>query len=72
LYENERKFPIVVRLPEEQRSDLNLIRTLPVGTGTNATAPLGQLAKTEFAQTFGSIVREDSNRRSAVLVKKLG
>lgn len=72
LYEGDRKYPIVVRLSEEERSDLDTIRALPVGIGTNATVPLGRLAKTEFAETFGSINREDSNRRSAVLINLRG
>ncbi|MBX3041138.1 MAG: efflux RND transporter permease subunit, partial [Bdellovibrionaceae bacterium] len=72
LYEGERKYPIVVRLGEEERSDLAMIRSLPVGIGVNATAPLSALARTDFAETFGSISREDSNRRSAVLINLRG
>ncbi|MBX3019865.1 MAG: efflux RND transporter permease subunit [Bdellovibrionaceae bacterium] len=72
LYEGERKFPIVVRLAEDERSDLETIRRLPVAVGTNVTAPLAELAQTEFSETFGSINREDSNRRSAVLINLRG
>lgn len=72
LYEGDRKYPIVVRLSEEERSDLDTIKSLPVGIGANTTAPLSQLAKTEFSETFGSINREDSNRRSAVLINLRG
>jgi len=72
LYDGDRKYPIVVRLSEEERSDLDTIQNLPVGTGANTTAPLSQLASVEFAETFGSINREDSNRRSAVLVNLRG
>lgn len=72
LYENERKYPIVVRLSDEDRSDLATIRSLPVGIGTNTTTPLSNIATAKFAETFGSINREDSNRRSAVLVNLRG
>lgn len=72
LYENERKFPIVVRLAEQDRSDLNTVRNLPVGLGSNTTTPLSNLATAKFAETFGSISREDSNRRSAVLINLRG
>lgn len=72
LYEGNRKFPIVVRLSEEDRSNLNMIRTLPVGVGTNIIAPLQRLADIKFTETFGSINREDSNRRSAVLINLRG
>lgn len=72
LFENERKFPIVVRLAEEDRSDLDTVKNLPVGIGTNTTTPLSGLATTKFSETFGSINREDSNRRSAVLINLRG
>lgn len=72
IYDGNRKFPIVVRLSEEERSDLATIKALPVGIGANATVPLSKVAKAEFAETFGSINREDSNRRSAVLINLRG
>ncbi|MEK2646328.1 efflux RND transporter permease subunit [Bdellovibrio sp. BCCA] len=72
LYENERKYPIVVRLSDEERSDLATIRALPVGLGSNSTTVLSNLATSKFAETFGSINREDSNRRSAVLINLRG
>lgn len=68
LYEGDRKYPIVVRLSERERSDLDTIRALPVGIGTSTTVPLSSIANSSFSETFGSINREDSNRRSAVLV----
>lgn len=72
LYENERKFPIVVRLAEKDRSDLDTVKNLPVRIGTDTTTPLSGLATTKFSETFGSINREDSNRRSAVLINLRG
>lgn len=72
FYENERKYPIVVRLSDEERSNLETIRELPVGLGTNTTTPLSNLATSKFAETFGSINREDSNRRSAVMINLRG
>ncbi|WP_374074664.1 efflux RND transporter permease subunit [Bdellovibrio bacteriovorus] len=72
LYENEKKYPIVVRLSDDERSDLATIRALPVGLGSNTTTALFNLATSQFAETFGSINREDSNRRSAVLINLRG
>lgn len=72
LYEGNRKFPIVLRLSDEERSELATIRSLPVGVGLNSTLPLSRLANVEFSETFGSINREDSNRRSAVLINLRG
>jgi len=72
LYEGDRKYPIVVRLSEEERSDLQTIKNLPVGIASNTTVSLSTLANSTFAETFGSINREESNRRSAVLINLRG
>ena len=72
LYEQERKFQIVVRLAEEVRADLDAIRELPVGIASSTTTPLKNLASIRFQETYGSINRENSNRRTAVLVNLSG
>jgi len=68
LYDGERKYPIVVRLGEEQRSNLDMIQALPVGVSANVTTPLRNLAIAKFVETFGSINHENSNRKSAVQI----
>lgn len=72
LYEEEKKFPIVVRLEESIRSKIDSIKTLPVGIGANKTIPLGELATINFKETYSSVNRENSNRRSAVLINLRG
>lgn len=72
LYEGERRFPIFVRLSEAQRSDLDGIRSLPVGIGNNATIPLSEVADIRFEEAYGTIVREDGKRRAAVLINPHG
>lgn len=72
FYDGNRKFPIIVRLSDEERANLDTIRNLPVGTGVNSVTPLSKMATAEFLQTFSSINREDSNRRSAVLINLRG
>lgn len=72
LYEGERRFPIVVRLDEEQRADIDAIRALPVGVGGNSTVPLSEVADLKFTETYGVINREDSNRRTAVMINLRG
>lgn len=72
LYEQERKFPIVVRLADDLRSDLEMVRELPVGIGSNVIVPLNKLATVSFKETYGSINRENSNRRTAVLINLRG
>lgn len=72
IFEGERKFPIIVRLQDDLRSDLDAIKNLPVGVGTNLTVPLQNLANVSFKETYGSVNRENSNRRTAVLVNLRG
>ena len=72
IYEGDRKYPIVVRLKESDRQDLDTIRNLPVGLSGNATTSLGSLASLGFHETFGSVNRENSSRRSAVLINLRG
>lgn len=72
LYEGEMKFPIVVRLDEKTRGDLEAIGRLPVGLPGNATVPLAKLSSMSFQETFGSVNRENSSRRAAVLVNLRG
>ncbi len=72
LYEGTRRYPIVVRLAEGKRSDLEALRTLPVGIAANATVPLGEAATLKFEDAYGSIFREQSKRRAAVMVNIRG
>ena len=72
IYEGERKFPIVIRLENEYRSNLDSIKSLPVGIAANTTVPLGNLTKIGFKETYGSVNRENSNRRTAVLINLRG
>lgn len=72
LYEGSKRFPIIVRLDEQKRSDLDSIKKLPVGIGENNTVPISELAELKFKETYGVINREDSNRRSAVMINLRG
>jgi cobalt-zinc-cadmium resistance protein CzcA len=72
LYEGIRRFPIIVRLGENERSDLNSIRNLPVGIAASATIPLSDAAEVRFDETYGSITREQTKRRAAVMINPRG
>lgn len=72
IHEDDKKFPIVIRLDDEERSDLQVIRSLPVALENGATVSLGKLAKVSFEETYGSVNRENGLRRSAVLVNLRG
>lgn len=72
LYEGVRRFPILVRSSEKDRSDLDAIRRLPVGVGTNMTVPLSEAATVEFEQAYSAISREQGKRRAAVMINPRG
>jgi cobalt-zinc-cadmium resistance protein CzcA len=68
VYEGVRKFPIVIRLSEEERKDVMTISQLPVGISDGYTVPIEQVADIKFVETFSSVSRENSARRVAVLI----
>lgn len=72
IYAGDRKYPLVVRLSEKDRGDLETIENLPVGLSGNATTPLSSLAKMNFQETFGSVNRENSSRRATVMINLRG
>ncbi|MGE3262650.1 MAG: efflux RND transporter permease subunit [Bacteriovoracia bacterium] len=72
IYEGDRKYPIVVRLKESDRQDLDTIKSIPIGLPGNATTALSNVATLAFNETFGSVNRENSSRRSAVLINLRG
>lgn len=72
LYEAEKKFPIVVRLDNDSRADIETVKDLPVGIASNTTIPMKNLADIRFQETYGSVNRENSNRRTAVLINLRG
>ncbi len=72
VYENDRRYPIVIRLNDSLRSDIDALRALPVGLSSNSTAPLSSLATLEFSDKFASIPRENGQRRAAVMINLRG
>jgi cobalt-zinc-cadmium resistance protein CzcA len=61
LWEGERHFSVVVRLPEEQRR-LEALRGLLVATPDGAQVPLGSLADFNMHDGAMNIAREDGSR----------
>lgn len=72
VYENDRRYPIIIRLNDSLRSDLNALKALPVGLGSNSTTPLESLADLTFSEKFASIPRENGQRRAAVMINLRG
>jgi len=75
LFEGDRRFDIVVRLPERMRGDLESIRRLPVtlpaatqadGSTRVSFIPLSELATLDLAPGPNQVSREDGKRRIVV------
>ncbi len=73
LFQGDRRFDIVVRLPEELRSDLEAFKRLPIslprgagGDGRTNYIPLAEVASLELAPGPNQISRENGKRRIVV------
>ena len=78
VFEGDRRFDIVVRLPESQRADLEALRNLPVplpssgGRGSLATIPLKEVASFTQGEGPNQISRENGKRRVVVTANVRG
>ncbi|KJC49149.1 cation transporter [Bradyrhizobium sp. LTSP885] len=78
VYEGDRSFDIVVRLPESVRSDLEALSNLPVAlpkaTPNSAvqSLPLNRVAKFSFTEGPNQISRENGKRRIVVTANVRG
>lgn len=71
LFQGDRRFEIVVRLPEDIRSDLDSMRRLPIplprtAEGPMRFIPLSEVATFELAPGPNQVSREDGKRRVVV------
>lgn len=72
LIEGNRRFPIVVRLAEPLRMDVEAMKRLPVRTDDGGLLTLGQVAGITTVEQVGTIARENTQRRAAILVNVRG
>jgi cobalt-zinc-cadmium resistance protein CzcA len=66
VFEGDRRFAIVVRLPERLRSDLRALERLPVPLPQGGYVPLGEVATLQLAPGANQISRENGKRRLVV------
>lgn len=73
LFEGDRRFDIVVRLPDNIRNDLEAIKRLPIALPRSASGaskvsyiPLGEVMTLELAPGPNQISREDGKRRIVI------
>ena len=62
VFEGERAFPLVVRLPDSQRGDVATLRETLIPTRTGAILPLGRLAELNEVERPSTINREWGKR----------
>ena len=72
LIEGNRRFPIVVRLSDARRSDIELMKSLPLRTDDGGMLKLGQVAHINVVEQVGMIARENTQRRVGILVNVRG
>ena len=77
LFEGDRRFDIVVRLPDAVRDDLEALKNLPVplpanSSGKAASVPLKQVASFSFSEGPNQISRENGKRRIVVTANVRG
>lgn len=66
VFENERRFDLVVRLDSTYRRDIEDVRNLVIPTGLGAQIPLTQVADVNYKLGPAQISREDGKRRIVV------
>jgi len=72
LFEGDRRFDLVVRLPEAIRTDLEAIERLPVALPDGGYVPLSEVARLELAPGPNQVSRENGKRRVVVTVNVRG
>lgn len=71
LFEGDRRFDVVVRMPNVTRDDLDAVGALPVklpsaGAGLAQSVPLRELVRFNFAENLNQVSRENGKRRVVV------
>ena len=74
IFEGDRRFDIVVRLPEAQRQNPKVLASLPIplpaglagADGRGTYVPLGQVAKVDIAPGPNQVSRENGKRRVVI------
>jgi len=66
IYEDEKRFDLIVRLAGEQRQNLDDVQHLLISTPQGIQIPLNQVASVSIEESLNQIQREDAKRRIIV------
>ena len=72
IYEGDRRFELVVRLPEHLRHDIDRLGTLPITLPNGEYVPLSEVANAVLAPAPNQISRESGKRRVVVTANVRG
>ena len=75
VFEGDRRFDVVVRLPEELRTNVDALGSLPIpigGDGAAGFVPLAQVADIELSVGPNQISRENGKRRAVITANVRG
>lgn len=72
FYEGDKRFDIVVRLPEKQRQDVEALAQLPISLPSGGYIPLQEVANVEMAVGVNQVNRENGKRRVVVTANVRG
>ncbi len=66
IFEGDKRFPVVIRLADTSRSDMQALGQLPVPTASGAFVPLASVADISIGDGPNQISRENGKRRVVV------
>src|SRR2546430_485360 len=66
--DGEKRYEIVVRMPDQFRADEQKIRELPLRVGDHGLLKLGEVADLKTVEVVEPILRDEGRRRAALLV----
>jgi cobalt-zinc-cadmium resistance protein CzcA len=72
VFEGQRRFPIMVRFPEERRADIESIAALWVTAPDGSRIPLRELAAVQIVEGPAQISREQAGRRIVIEANVIG
>ena len=72
IYEGDRRFELVVRLPEQIRTDIDSLKHLPLPLENGNYVPLEEVAELKSESLPAQISRENGKRRVVVTVNVRG
>ena len=66
VYEGEKKFDLVVRIPKNQNTDIDALKSLLIPTPRGNQIPLNEVAEINFKTAPSQISRENAERRIVI------